>query len=412
MTSNEAVTPGPARRGAGDGTGALAVALVVEQLRRPVAGGVGTYIRGLLRGLADRGEEGPPVDLELVASRAPGPGAWGRARTSPPPDPLEGFGVPVRTSHLPGVLMTRAWSVGLAGITGAWDVVHTTSLALPPVRRGPSGRPAPLVVTVHDLAWRRHPEATTGRGRRWHEASLRRALRRARAFVVPSDLVASDLVDAGAHPDSVVVVPEGCDHLPPPDTSGAAALLRSRGVDGPYLLTVGTQEPRKNLSRLAAAYGRARPSLPEPWPLVVVGPVGWGDPRLRPAGDAGGAAGGVVVVGAVPDAVLAALYAGARVFASVPLTEGYGLPPLEAMAFGTPVVASTGVPSIVLAPGAPPAALQVPAEDVAAIATALVQAAVDGDTRSRLAAAGPALARLRTWRRAAAAHVDLWASLS
>jgi len=82
----------------------------------------------------------------------------------------------------------------------------------------------------------------------------------------------------------VEVIDEGSDHLPEPDPAAADAVLARLDVVGPFLLSVGTLEPRKNLPRLVAAYQAARPRLPEPWPLVVVGPTGWGD-QAPPAGD-------------------------------------------------------------------------------------------------------------------------------
>jgi glycosyltransferase involved in cell wall biosynthesis len=118
--------------------------------------------------------------------------------------------------------------------------------------------------------------------------------------------------------------------------------------------------------------------------------------------------------GPVADAVLAGLYARARAFAYVPLTEGYGLPPLEAMVFGVPVVAGTGVPSVVPRAGEPdrPAALRVAAGDTGAIARALVVATTDEAQRADLVDAGRRLAAGRTWRRAAAQHVALWRAVA
>ena len=160
-----------------------------------------------------------------------------------------------------------------------------------------------LVLTVHDLAWRRHPEATTSRGARWHEAALTRARKSAARIVVPSRLVASDLAASGFEDGRITVVPSGADHLPAPDRAGADSLLARLGIRGPYLLTVGTLEPRKNLERLVLAYGAVRGSLPAAWPLLVVGPTGWGSqPVVSPETE------GVVFAGAVPSAVLAELY--------------------------------------------------------------------------------------------------------
>lgn len=410
------------------------VLVVVEQLRRPVPGGIGRYAVGLLEGLRARGEGAGEVTL--FASRQPGRWravAGGGARTAAGEDPLARFGFGVRTSSLPGPIMTRAWDLGLGGLRLGEEVVHAVSLAVPPLarsrvhRRG--GRRPALCVVVHDLAWRRHPEATTPRGRRWHEAALQRSLARASALVVPSVVVAEDLAtewDGGGPP--VTVIPWGADHLPPPDRRGAAALLAEQGVEGPYLLSASTLEPRKNLRRLTEAYRQAVLSLPEPWPLVVAGPRGWGEEVL--GNGAGGAPGRVVMLGRVDDGVLAGLYAGAQVFAYVPLVEGYGFPPVEAMSAGVPVVASSGVPSVQVErpdlPGRPdqplpsdhpapaasdhpaPAALVVDPENVDAIAEALVIAAVDEERRAELVGRGRALVATRTWSAVAARHRHLW----
>jgi glycosyltransferase involved in cell wall biosynthesis len=110
--------------------------------------------------------------------------------------------------------------------------------------------------------------------------------------------------------------------------------------------------------------------------------------------------------------VLAALYQGARAFVYVPLTEGYGLPPLEAMTFGVPVVASTGVPSVAPTDGTEAAALRVDPLDVGAIADALVAAGNDETLRAALSARSSALVAPKTWRAAARWHVDLWESLA
>jgi glycosyltransferase involved in cell wall biosynthesis len=379
------------------------VLVVVEQLRREVPGGIGTYARGILQGLADGGDrpvarEGgndAALEVSVFASRHRGSGA----------DPLERLGRPVETSRLPGPLLVRAWDRGLCRIPEGYDVVHATSLALPPMAHR---HPARLCVTVHDLTWRTHPEASTRRGRRWHEANLQRALRDAQAFVVPSDMVAAQLHEAGAAPGAVTVVPGGTDHLPAPDRAGAAKLLRGLAVPETFLLSVGTAEPRKNLGRLFRAYDRVRRRLPEPWPLVVVGPSGWGDAGTdRPPP-------GVLLVGHVDDEVLAGMYALSRTFVYVPLTEGYGLPPLEAMTFGVPVVASTTVPSVVPREGEPPAeaALAVDPLDVDAVADALLTACTDDARRLSLADAGQRLARARTWRRAAELHARVWRGLA
>jgi glycosyltransferase involved in cell wall biosynthesis len=352
--------------------------MMVEQLRRPASGGIGTYIRGLLQGLEDLGASERP-DVTLVASRS--------MSDQRRPDPLTGLGYAVRAYPVPGPLLTRAWDSGLLRGSRGFDVVQATSLStLEPGR-------AALVTTVHDLLWRRVPEAYPARGRMWHEAALRRALRRSDRFIVPADVVAVDLVEAGAPADSVHVIPMGSDHLPPPDEAAASRLLSTMGVDGPFLLSVGTLEPRKNLPRLVDAYERVRSSLPEPWPLVLVGPSGWGA-RVKPAT-------GVVLTGMVTPPELSALYAMARLLAYVPLEEGFGLPPVEAMALGTPVVASP-------LPSTAGAAFEVDPLDTDSIAGGLLTVATDEQQRDRLRHLGRERTGQLHWSGIARQHLSVW----
>ena len=318
---------------------ALTVLLAVEQLRRRVPGGIGAYARGLLGGLVVATTEGDGTEVTLMAGRAPG-GA---------DDPLAAFGHPLHTSRLPGRLLTRAWDHGLLRAPAGFDIVHSVSLASPRLRRSSPGR---LVVTVHDVAWRRHPEATTRRGARWHEAALRQAKRSDAALVVPSRFVAADLAAMGIADGRVTVVPSGADHLPEPDADATDVLLRKLGVSGEFLLTVGTLEPRKNVNRLV------------------------------------------------------------RAFAYVPLTEGYGLPPLEAMRVGIPTVVSNEVPSVhdLGAMGPAPARIVDPL-DIDDIARGLAAVLTDDALRAALGSQGAAYASARTWREAARAHIALWRSL-
>jgi glycosyltransferase involved in cell wall biosynthesis len=140
---------------------------------------------------------------------------------------------------------------------------------------------------------------------------------------------------------------------------------------------------------------------------VVVGPTGWGPAASPPAGDEG-----VVFAGAVPDEVLSGLYRRARAFAYVPLTEGYGLPPLEAMRMGTPSTVANEVPSVHdLGDTAEPPARIVDPLDVDDIAAGIFAVLTDESLRADLAQRGSAYARARTWRTAAREHVALWRSL-
>jgi glycosyltransferase involved in cell wall biosynthesis len=374
--------------------------MAVEQLRRRVPGGIGNYARGLLSGLAECGGERDEFDITLLASRR-------RGRFGLPArddDPLARYGHPLALSHLPGPLLTRSWDHGWLQAPGGYDIVHSVSLASPPIR---AEGPEHSVVTVHDVAWRRHPQATTGRGLAWHESTLCRVRDSRAAMVVTSRFVAADLMADGVHPDRITIVHGGSDHLVPPDLGATDALLAQLGVHGEFLLTVSTLEPRKNVDRLVRAHRRIRSSLPEPWPLVIVGPAGWGPAMSNPDELVG-----VVLAGAVSDAVLTGLYTRARAFAYVPLTEGYGLPPLEAMRLGTPTVAANEVPSVHdLGEPGPAPALIVDPSDVDDIAAALTAALTDEAVRADLSRRGQAYSSGRTWRAAANQHLGLWRSL-
>jgi len=363
------------------------VVLVVEQLRRAAPGGIGRYITGLLRGLSDMVDAGDDVpEVILHASRPP-----------PGPDPLAAYGLEVISSRLPGPALTRAWDRGVVDAPGHGDVIHALSLATPPARH------APLVVTVHDMAWRTVPEAYPRRGRRSHEAAFLRTRRRATRLVVPSEPAGRDVADAGVDAAAITVIPHGSDHLPLPDQVSTDRLLARLGVDGDFLLSVGTLEPRKNLARLVEAYGLARPRLPAPWPLVVVGPQGWGD--NSPFGGGRGPDVGVLPAGPVDDGTLAGLYGRARLLSYVPLTEGFGFPPVEAMRQGLPVVSSP-MPSL----GG--AGLVVDPERIDDIAAALVNAATDEVLRADLVDRGVERTKALTWVASARTHVALWRSLA
>lgn len=374
-----------------------AVEIVVEQLRREVPGGIGTYCRGLLQGLSETQAEKHVPSLPTVRLRA--------SRPPRRPDPLRAFGFPVVTSRLPAPALTALWGAGIpvgflrppASLRGA--LVHATSFTAPV----PHGRP--FTIMVHDLAFRRLPAAYPARGREWHERALRRLAAAADVLIVPSELTASDLLAGGLGitEGRVYVIPEGADHLPEPDEAAAATVLGRLGLPRavPYLLSVCTLEPRKNLARLLEAYAVARDRLPEPWPLVVVGPRGWGDSGLS---DGGGE--GVLLAGHVEDPALAALYLGARAMCYVPLVEGFGLPVAEAMRAGTPVVASHGLPS------SNGAALEVDPLDPESIAEGIVSAATDSVVRDRLVTAGRARASSLTWAAAASAHLEVWRTVA
>jgi glycosyltransferase involved in cell wall biosynthesis len=368
---------------AGPGDGGPVVGVVAEQLLRPVPGGIGRYVRALAE--------------HLPAEAAVDRGAVTFVVCRHPAERVAAAGLPpaaTRRLAWPGRLATRTW-VTLrrprlpAALLGDLDLVHATSAAVPPVR----GRP--LVATVHDLGFRHYPDAYPPAGRRYHDRSARIVAAEAARVLVPSEATARDLAELYAvDRGRVTIVPLGVAPPAEPDRRGAARLLHDHGVRGPFLLAVGTLEPRKNLPRLLAAFGEVTDELPDHW-LLVVGPVGWG-PTLRPTWESVR----VKLAGPVGDATLHALYEKADGLAYPSLYEGFGLPVLEAMAHGTPVLTSdrSSLPEV-----AGDAALLVDPLDRGAIAKGLHRLVSDGDLRERLAVAGPRRAAAFTWRATAAA---------
>lgn len=307
---------------------------------------------------------------------------------SPAPEPYQPA-VPVWELPLPRRALYEAWHrlrrPAVDRATGPVDAIWASAVAVPP-------RSAPLIVTVHDLAPLHHPEHTPKRVRGFYQRAFE--LARAEADIVCCPSLAT-LEDCAAH---------GFDrgrlrHVPWGVTSTAATAqqigeTRSRlGLVGDYVLWAGTVEPRKNLPVLIEAFARvARPGLT----LALVGPDGWNE-------DLVGLIAGrddVRALGFVTDADLSALYAGAAVFCYPSLLEGFGLPVLEAMAQGAPVVTSAGTATEELVEGIGDA---VDPRDPQAVADALAAVLDDPVDAARRGVAGRARAAERTWKATAAA---------
>ena len=296
----------------------MRVAIQAGQLDQAVPGGIGRYVEGLLRHLPEAG-----VAVERFSAGRWRYRAWHRFRR-----PMV---------RVPG------------------DLVHAPSLAVPPTGR------RPLVVTVHDLAFRTHPECFPPRGRAFHERGLELARAEAAAVVVPSEATAAELRDAGFEAGRIHVAHHGIDLAPlhpleerGPDFPAASlnplqhmhphwqpAADPAAGGETPvlgleprsYVLFVGTVEPRKGIDVLLAAHAALRRQGRPDLRLVIAGPPGWGE---TPALDGPG----VVAPGRIDEPTLDALYRGAAALAVPSRSEGFGLPALEAMARGCPVVAS------------------------------------------------------------------------
>jgi glycosyltransferase involved in cell wall biosynthesis len=266
------------------------------------------------------------------------------------------------------------------------DIYHS------PLPRGPltSGKP-PFIVTVHDLVPIRFPETTTRWSRAYAAIAFRRVLGAAERIIAPSQDTADDLNSlAGVSPDKIRVVPNGVDEL---FFSRPSA---NRAIAKPYVLFVGTPEPRKNLARLVSAMSLLR-SRGAHERLVMVGVGGWG--AETPTAET------VDMLGRISDEDLHALYAHASCLVLPSLHEGFGLPALEAMAAGTPVVAANAGALPEVTGGA---AVLVDPLDPASIANGISEAIVSRDS---LIARGRVRAREFSWRSTAALTTKVYLEL-
>jgi glycosyltransferase involved in cell wall biosynthesis len=283
------------------------------------------------------------------------------------------------------------------------DVLHVQYTA-------PPFCPAPVVATIHDLAFEHLPETFTRRGSLQLKLTVRRTARRAARIATVSEYSRQDLLRTyGLPPEKVVVTYNGVESHFTPDPAGPdeAAAIRARFQIGrEYLLAVGSLQPRKNLVRLIRTYAKLRAERPGFTPqLVIVGRKLWladsifDEVKRQPWAD------DVILTGYVTDADLPALYRGAAAFVYPSIFEGFGLPPLEAMACGTPVVTSntSSLPEVT-----GDAALLVDPYSEDQIADALLQITGDEALRSRLRAAGLEQAKRFTWRDAAARTLQLY----
>ena len=312
--------PAGRRRPAAEGVGRVSVAVDATPLLGPRTG-IGRYVEHLLGGLAGR------ANLAVTAAAFTWRGFDGLRDEVP-------AGVAVAGRRAPARGLQAAWArwgfPPAEWLAGPADVLHGTNFVLPPTRR------AAGVVTVHDLAYL-HSPGVVGAASLRYRSLVPRGLARAALALTPSAAVAAELREAyGLPADRVRVTPLGVEPAWAAVPRPSPESLTARGLPADYLLAVGTLEPRKGLDVLLAAYAAVLAEEPDAPPLVLVGPAGWGpalDTARVPADR-------LRLPGYLPEAELRAVVAGARLLAFPSRYEGFGLPPLEAMAAGVPVVAS------------------------------------------------------------------------
>lgn len=379
-------SPGPAAQRAPGAT--LRVIMTTEQLWQRVPGGSGTYVRELSAALSHR------RDVRLTGLSA-------RHKDALDPSWSLPAGLPQVSSRLPRAALYEAWNrlrrPHAPAVPGGTDIVHATTWAVPP-------RSAPLVVTVHDLAFLRAPEHFTSRGTAFFTRALEVVRAEAAVVIAVSATTRDDCIEAGIAPGRIQVVPHGV-RVPVVSDAAGEDFRRRFGLTRPYLFWCGTVEPRKNLTALLTAYGQLAGRLPD-LDLVLAGPAGWaGAPtHLARALDALPAT-RVHHLGALSWADLHAAYAQSRVFCFPSTWEGFGMPVLEAMSHGVHVVTSSGTAMAEVAGGA---ALLVDPTDVDGLADAVVDAA--GPRHDELATTARAHAGRFTWDRCAEGTANAYRS--
>jgi glycosyltransferase involved in cell wall biosynthesis len=367
--------------------------------------GIGRYTRELIRALL-----AVPADHRYTLVYAS-------------PQPLQPAANPLR-SDLPAAVrlrripfhdkwLMRAWHrlrlpIPIELVTGRVDLFHSPDFTLPPTLPG-----VPTLLTVHDLSFIRDPDSAWPSLRVFLERAVSRSVKRATHVLADSQATRDDLVDIWHTPaEKITVLYSGVEprFRPIRDRAQLDQIREKYRIEPkPFILAIGTLQPRKNYKRLIEAFALLANEPPfKTLQLIIAGGRGWLFDDIFTHVKQFGLEDRVRFPGFIADEDLPALYSAADLLAYVSLYEGFGLPALEAMACGTPVVGSnvSSVPEVIGSAG-----LQVDPRDVDAIADALKRMLTQADLRERSIAAGIERAKQFTWEQSAQQLLSIYAQL-
>lgn len=350
--------------------------------------GVGQYTRSLIGELAQH----PDLDLHFFYARS-----WSKKLRSSPLRNIDAWKRMVKKYVPRPYIVSRAAQQIVFSAGANWrnlDLYHDPNFLA-------YRFDGPTVVTVHDLSWIRYPETHPPERVSALNELFPKSLTAADHIITDAHFVREELIRTfGVRRERITAIPLGARAaFSPRDEAQCQSTLRKHGLSWrSYLLSVGTLEPRKNLELVLRAYARLPMSVQERFPLAIVGMRGWLTSALESLIDPLARAGRVRAIGYVDDTELADLYACGKMLIYPSLYEGFGLPPLESMASGTPVIVSNAstLPEVVGDAG-----LMVDSCDVEGLQRSILQLIEDDDTWNALRVAGIERARTFSWRRCA-----------
>lgn len=371
----------------------MRIAFNATSLLSPLTG-IGQYSRHLALGLADRQD----IDAEFFYGAF-----WSKeVRCEPPPIAAT---LPWVRNHVP-------FAYALRRIVQNHQFVQRTQRQRFDVYHEPGTLPLPFdgptVLTVHDLSWIRYPQTHPPKRVQAMNKYFEPGLRRAALILTDSEFIKRELTDMfGVQPERIRSVPLGVEPLFRPQSAEETQSLLTRHdlMHGQYLLTVGTLEPRKNLQTVLHAYMLLPQQIRKRFPLVLAGMKGWHMSALEQQIAPLVAAGEIRRLGYLPREELATVVAGALALIYPSIYEGFGLPPLEAMACGVPVIAS-GVSSLPEVVG--DAGLLIDPHDTEAVAQAMQQLITDPGSRLHLSQKALARSTRFSWGKCVEQTIDVY----